>query len=351
MRFHLVALPHTNVNTEHTACAFNQKVLKFARMMRGLGHEVFLYSSEVADDVATEHIVCITEEERLACLEGRHYTEASFDISLPHWQKFNAKVDEEIGKRIEQKDFICLIGGLAHKPIADAFPNHISVEFGIGYPGTFSKYRVFESYAWMHTVYGSANQNPGAIDGCWFDDVIPSYFDLNDFPLEVEKDDYYLFIGRMIDRKGYSIAQEVCSQIDAPLILAGPGEPTGYGEHVGVVGPEERSKLMGKAKAVFVPTIYVEPFGSVAVEAQLCGTPVISTDWGAFVETVIDGVTGFRCRSFQQFCDAALRAESLDPVLIRQLNEKYSLDNVALRYEQYFEKLLTLWDDGWYNLK
>lgn len=351
MRFHLVALPHTNVNTEHTACAFNQKVLKFARMMKGLGHEVFLYSSEVADDVATEHIVCISEKERLACLEGRHYTEASFDITKPHWQKYNKKVIDEIKKRIDSRDFICLIGGLAHKPVADAFPGYISVEFGIGYPGTFSKYRVFESYAWMHTVYGSSNRNPGAIDGQWFDAVIPSYFDLDDFPFQAEKDDYYLYVGRLIDRKGYSIAQEVCEKLGKRLILAGPGEVKGYGEHVGVVGPQERSELMGKAKALFVPTIYVEPFGSVAVEAQLCGTPVISTDWGAFVETVIDGVTGFRCRTFQEFLDAATKVEQLDPALIRRLNEKYSLDNVALRYQEYFQRLLTLWGDGWYNVK
>lgn len=351
MRFHLVALPHTNVNTEHTACAFNQKVLKFSRMMRGLGHEVYLYSSEVADDVATNHIVCISEEERIACLEGRHYTEASFDVSLPHWQKFNQKVVTEIGKRIEQKDFICIIGGLAHKPIADAFPSHMTVEFGIGYPGVFSKYKVFESYAWMHTVYGSSNQNPGAIDGQWFDDVIPSYFDLNDFPLETKKEDYYLFVGRLTDRKGYSIAQEVCKKLGAPLYLAGPGKVEGYGVHLGVVNAEERSKLMGKAKALFVPTIYIEPFGSVAVEAQLCGTPVISTDWGAFTETVIEGVTGYRCRTFNDFLEAAKNVEFLDSASIRQLNEKYSLDNVAVRYQTYFERLLTLWGDGWYNVK
>ena len=351
MRFHLVALPHTNVNTEHSACAFNQKVLKFSRMMKGLGHEVFLYSSEITDDVATEHITCITEDERVACLEGKHYTDASFDYSKPHWVKFNNKVVEEIKSRRQPKDFVCIIGGLAHKPIADQLPDMQVVEFGIGYPGTFAKYRVFESYAWMHTVYGSGNTNPGAIDGSWYDDVIPSYFDLDDFPFQAQKEDYYLFVGRLIDRKGYKIAQEVCEKLGERLIIAGPGEIEGYGEHVGVVGPQERSKLMGGAKALFVPTIYVEPFGSVAVEAQLCGTPVISTDWGAFVETVIDGVTGFRCRNFQQFLDAARNVDKLDPALIRRLNEKYSLDNIAKRYQDYFERLLTLWDDGWYNVR
>jgi hypothetical protein len=40
------------------------------------------------------------------------------------------------------------------KPIADGFYKyHISVEFGVGYSGVFSNYKVFESYAWMHAVY------------------------------------------------------------------------------------------------------------------------------------------------------------------------------------------------------
>jgi ABC-type molybdate transport system substrate-binding protein len=29
----------------------------------------------------------------------------------------------------------------------------------------------------------------------------------------------------------------------------------------------------------------------------------------------------------------------------------YSLDTIGIQYEEYFERLLTLWDDGWYQLK
>ncbi len=47
-------------------------------------------------------------------------------------------------------------------------------------------------------------------------------------------------------------------------------------------GAEERLALLGKAKSVLMPTYYLEPFGGVHVEAQLCDTPVITTDWSAF---------------------------------------------------------------------
>lgn len=349
MRFHLVSLPHTHTTDEFSACAFTEKVRKFAIMMTDLGHEVFLYAGAANEAPCTEHIACLSEEARRAATAGNHYCMASFDASLPHWRTFNGNVIREIGQRIQPQDFICLIGGYSHKAIADAFPHHMAVEFGIGYPGTFAKYRVFESYAWMHTVYGAQARDPAAADGVWFDDVIPGYFEVERFPFSAEKDDYYFFIGRLIDRKGYNIAAEVCQKLGKRLLIAGQGTPPKYGEYLGVIGPEERGQIMARAKAVFVPTTYIEPFGNVAVEAQGCGTPVISTDWGAMTETVEQGKTGFRCRTFRQFLEAAENVGTLDPHYIRQRAiNTYSLGVIGRRYDDYFRRLLTLWGEGWY---
>jgi len=349
MRFHLVSLPHTHTTDDYSACAFTEKVRKFAIMMTRLGHEVFLYAGAQNDAPCTEHITCISEDDRRKAVGASHYCMASFDARLPHWRTFNGNAIREIGKRIQQQDFICVIGGTSHQPIAMAFPNHMTVEFGIGYPGTFAKYRVFESYAWMHTVYGAQAGNPAAADGVWFDDVIPGYFEVERFPFSAEKDDYYFFIGRLIERKGYSIAVETCKRLGARLLIAGQGTPPEYGEYLGVIGPEERGRIMSRARAVFVPTTYIEPFGNVAVEAQGCGTPVISTDWGAMTETVEHGKTGFRCRMLSEFVEAATKVDQLDYAYIRERAQRlYSLETIAERYDRYFRRLLTLWDRGWY---
>jgi len=350
MRFHVVSLPHTQTTKDFTSCAFTEKVRKFCNMMRARGHEVYLYAGEKNEADVDELITCITEKERKKFLGGKFYVEADFNPLLPTWKKFNNAVIEGIKKRAQPQDFVCLIGGTSHKPIADALPEMICVEFGIGYGGTFSKYRVFESYAWMHTVYGSSNPNPNALDGNWFDAVIPSYFETEDFPYREIKDDYYLYIGRLTDRKGFQIAADVCKELGKRLILAGPGTPPDYGEYVGVVGAEKRAELMSGAKAVFVPTQYIEPFGSVACEAMLCGTPVITTDWGAFTETNMQGFTGFRCRTFGEFLQAAQMVERLDNKFIHEYAvSRWSLETVGEEYETYFKRLLTLWGDGWYT--
>jgi len=351
LRFHIVSLPHTNTTEDFTACAYTEKVRKFCIMMKNLGHTVFLYGGEFNEAPCDEHIVCITEEQRLKAVGNNHYSAASFDWNLPHWVEFNGNVIKGIQERLEHKDFICLITGYASKPIADAFPNELSVEFGIGYGGWFANYKVFESYAWMHACYGSKVTDPHTLDGKFFDTVIPSYIDVDDFALQEEPDDYYLYIGRLTERKGYQVAVDVCKALGKRLVIAGQGTPPSYGEYVGVVGTEERSKLMGGAIATFTPTIYVEPFGTVAIEAMACGSPVISTDWGAFTETVIDGVTGFRCHTLQEFMDAAEAAKHLDRKAISQYSkDRYGLDTVGLMYEKYFTRLQTLWGKGWYEL-
>lgn len=319
--------------------------------MSDLGHEVYLYAGEQVDAPVTKLITCISEERRAQAVGNGHYTQTSFDLEALHWRVFNTNVIRLMQQNLEPQDFICLIGGSAHKPIADAYPKHLSVEFGVGYGGVFSQFRVFESYAWMHSIYAGW-KNPTTVDGHFYDAVIPGYLEPYMFPLGKGDGDYYLYIGRLIERKGYRIAQEVCERLGKRLILAGPGPHDGYGEFVGSVGPEERAKLMGGAIATFAPTLYIEPFGNVVIEAQACGTPTITTDWGAFTENNEHGVTGFRCRTLQDFIEAAENVKTLDRSRIReQAVAKYSLDVIGRKYEAYFQRLLTLWDKGWYTVE
>lgn len=354
MRLHVVSLPWTQTDGTFSHCAYTEKVRKFCNMMMGLGDEVYLYAGDRNTAACTEFVSCFTEAERLENPGGVDYFNATWDASHPTWIKFNAIVCAAMTTRIKPKDFICLITG-SQKLIADIFPANMAVEFGVGYTGVFSKYRVWESYAWMHLNY--AGGDPYKADGVWFDAVIPNYFEPEEFSFSETKSDYYLYLGRIIDRKGWRIAADVCRDINKPLILAGPGTPPNREErrannwsleHVGLANAEARKELLKNAKAIFVPTIYIEPFGGVAVEAMLSGTPAITTDWGAFTETNPHGLSGYRCRHYADFLWAAEHVGDLNALAIREWAlSRYSLGAIGPQYRRYFERLNSLWKTGW----
>lgn len=353
--FHVVALPHTNVTRQFQSCAFTQKVRRFCQMMKACGHRVYLYAG-MECDVETDGLVAlVTEAERQEMVGGRHYTQA--DWGDPLWATFNQRVIAALRDHpIQPHDFICLIGGVAQKPIADAFPAHMSVEFGIGYAGTFAKFRVFESYAWMHTIYGAdTGGNAGAADGRYFDAVIPNQID-DDLYADlgvVPSDDHALFVGRLIDRKGYRLAQEVCEAANIGLFLAGPGEPNdGWGEFLGEIDAQLRTDYMRKATCLIAPTQYIEPFGTVHIEALAAGCPVVAPDWGVFTETIQNGKNGWRCRTFKEYVDAVKASRHLGVYRRSEIADaarsRYSMARVGLKYETYFNRLSTLWGDGFY---
>lgn len=351
--FHVVGLPHTQTTIEYSHCAYTQKVRKFCDMMTARGHSVYLYASEENEAAVDELIPVISKQQQRQYFgaqssEASVYLNMSWDPRHPAWVSMNGNVIREISGRIGPQDFICLIGGDSQKQIADAFPHHITVEYGIGYTGVFSKYRVFESYAHMHYVHGLQHDD----NGNFYDTVVPNYYDTDEFPYTAMPEDYFLFVGRLIDRKGWHIAQQVCEKLGKRLIIAGQGEFSGYGEYAGVIGVEERGRLMSHAKAVFVPTTYLEPFGGVHAEALLCGTPVITTNFGVFTETVINGVNGYRCDTFRDFVAAAKACERFTPgkrqKIRHQAQRQFSMDVVAKQYDGYFKQLHDLWGKGWY---
>lgn len=368
MRFHILSLPHTQTTKQYSWCAYTQKVRKFCDMMTSLGHEVFLYAGEENEAKCTELVPVLSTAEVDSWFghlnwETDLFPADGWEPAQPWWKTANSRAITEIAKRREPGDFLGVIMGRSQQEVADAFPDMLPCEWGIGYEGTFSNYRVFESYAWMHHVYGIQRNS----NGIFYDEVIPNSFEVKDFPLGDGAGEYYLFLGRVILRKGPHVAAEVCAHLKQPLVVAGQGvwkqEPGRfYGidnvvlehddmEYVGVVQPQERAKLLGGAKAVFMPTLYIEPFGGVAVEAMLCGTPVIATDWGAFTETIQNGVNGYRCRSFRDFVEAAHVAPDLNRRAIRnRAIDLYSTDTVRHQYDAYFRRLNTLRGDGWYDL-
>jgi glycosyltransferase involved in cell wall biosynthesis len=360
---HVIGLPHTQSSKEHSLCAYTMKHYNFCNMMLTLGYEVYSYHGEHPEMNATEHVTIYSDSNQEKWFGSHDYKSKFYNITWnpndDHWVTGNNIAIEEIKKRYKKNDIICLIAGWCQKQIADAFPDAIIVEYGIGYTGVFANFKVFESYSHMHWVYGNMQDD----NGKFYDTVIPNYFDKDDFKIKTKKEDYYLFIGRLIQRKGVEIAVETTRRLGKKLIMAGQGVAErgenyivaedgmryegDHIEHIGSVRPEKRSDLMSKAIATFVPTTYIEPFGGVAVESMFCGTPVIASDFGAFTETVIPDLSGYRFRTIGEATEAAKMVKSLHPLRIREYAiDNFSTDNVKYKYHNYFMQLLDLYNGG-----
>ena len=278
------------------------------------------------------------------------YYRVSFEPHMAYWQEYNHRCIEELKKRIKPGDIILNAAGRVMQPVSDAFPDNITCEYGVGYEGVFSKFRVWESYAWMHTMYGYLTGSAARADGVFYDAVINNARDAKDFKFSDKKEDYLLFMGRPEDRKGIAIVREIAKR-GHRVIATDIRQLGGEGiEYAGFVGVDKRAELLAHAKALLAPTLYVEPWGNVAVEAQMAGTAVICTDWGSFSENVRDNVSGFRCRDLREFLDAIDKVKTLDFKEIRDYAvARWSLEAIKPQYEKYFNRLFNLYDKGFYQ--
>jgi glycosyltransferase involved in cell wall biosynthesis len=367
--FHVLGVPHTKTNLDYTGCAFTMKAWKFCKMMTARGHTVYHYGVEGSCPDCTENINVVSKE-----LYDHEYANMDYkskwfkyDTGGEVYQTFFKNTIAEIDKRRRPHDFLLPFWGQGVRPICDAEKDKmLIVEPGIGYPdGGFAPYRVFESEAVKNGYYGMQ-----AIRYCQtknYDRVIPNYFDLDEFYYNNSYSDrvnradpYFAFVGRIYDGKGINIALQVCEKLGIKLKVAGQLDTSyenynwGTAEYIGYVNSQERSELMSHAIATFVPSQYTEPFGGVQVEALLCGTPTITSANGAFCENNIEGVTGYRCVTFDDYLTAALNCleGKISYAKCRQQGLKFSLENVAPQYERYFQDIMDLYEgDGWYTIR
>lgn len=356
MRFHALALPHTVTSKEYIACAFTQKVFKLCAMLHRRGHTVIHYGHVDSDVECTEN-VGVTDNALLLEAYGSYNWRKEFfkhnNGDLAH-QTFYKRAIEEVGKRKQKGDFLLLFWG--QRPVMDAHSELIAVEPGIGcFNRLFAPFNVFESYAVQNAVYGiMENKNPN-----FYDVVIPNYFDPADFDYREKKDDYFLLLGRIVWLKGGAIAVDLAKRLGFRLIIAGQGDyeatfnekPPPNVEIVGYADVHKRRKLLAGAKALFQCTLYNEPFGGTTIEAMMSGTPVITTDSGAFPETVIHGVTGYRCRTMDQFMWATKNIDKIKPKACREWAlANYSMDRVTHMYEEFFQMCADVQKSGFYEM-
>lgn len=372
MRLHLLGLPHTITSPAFSHCAFTGKVLRFPKMMVPLGYDVIHYGVQGAD-FGFEHqktrsdvsgslntVDIITKKEQHELLGHDHSDPRRFyaddaNTELPVYKEFNRRLRERLMDTVTRADLVLLpLGHGHHEAVGDL--SFRLVELGIGYNTLYDQapFKIFESNAWMHHHQGRQNRS-----GKNYEWVIPNYFDLADWAVQLTpKPDKVVFLGRICDEKGMQTVLEVAKRCpELQFFFCGQGQPEPYlregSDNLFYLPPvtgRERSELLGSAMAVLMPTVFTEPFAGVSVEAQLCGTPVLSTSYGAFTETIQDEVTGFRCHTLGDYLEALRLAPALDRQLIAdRARRMYSLERVGKMYHRAFQQIKDLDKAGWYT--
>ena len=378
IRLHMFAIPHTITCDEFSHCAFTGKVLRFAPMMRSRGYEVYHYGIETSISGATKQIDLMTvsewmelriksfmmlhpektKEESKKCLtDPTAFIGELGNMSTSLYTEFNRRLKIVLQEhyRSNKTDIVCLPYGKSHNA-AIAGLNIVPVETGIGYENSSHNYRIFESNAWLH--HELAKENKWG-QNYWF--VVPNYFDVHSWPLTLcPKLDTVGFLGRIYNGKGCNEIAEIAGRMPhIRFILCGQGDATPFLRHPNMfyrpsIHGMERSVYLGSLVACLAPTSFIEPFCGVAVEAQLCGTPVMTKDYGAQTETVEQGITGLRCHTLEDYC-VGIRlavAGKFDRQYIRDRARKlYDMYNVAKQYDYVFRTILDVHNgaNGWYS--
>jgi glycosyltransferase involved in cell wall biosynthesis len=337
MRVHLLSTPNVQVTKDYYLDVFSGFTRRFSELLKELGHTVFLYGSEEADVPVDELICCISKQAQAESLGEMPYQKASYAADNPLFQYFNQRAAAAIQERKEKGDLIATIAGTAQYGVWQQHQELPFLEYSIGYRGVCAPYRVYQSNAWRSCAHGFTQTEYGRP----MDDMIYTWLHEGEFP-ERPVGSYLLYVGRISSVKGIKTACQAAEQAGMPLFLIGEGDPSliTYGEYLGHMPPSERNHWMAGATALLCPTDYIEPSATVVIEAQLCGTPVLSTPWGGFPEYLEHERTGYLCKDVSEFVDAIGIVGDLDRRYVRlRAQTLFGWAAGKFAYQQYFARL------------
>jgi len=345
MVFHCLSIPYAPTKKEISLCAFVQKVYKFCNEMTKRGHTVYHYGHADSIVNCTEHITVINNDILKQSYGNlNNWKEKGFDqnVNTEAFRTFNNNCITEINKRLKSKnEFILCWFGYGHQEcVKNFYDKAIVVEPSIGYDSMFAPYKIFETKAQMHKMHGTAQSN---VDFGREHVVYPG-FEKEDFEFKSQKSNIALFLGRIIEEKGAKLAYDICNYIGQEIIFAGPNilqlPDTKYCKFIGFVEPQKRKELLSNAKFLLAPSLFIEPCNWTVIEAQFSGTPSITTNFGGFTETVLDGYTGYRCSDPQSLLISISRINNIQPInCFNNACENFTISKQCDKYESIFSNI------------
>jgi glycosyltransferase involved in cell wall biosynthesis len=183
-------------------------------------------------------------------------------------------------------------------------------------------------------------------------DVVHNGLDFARFPLRTEGKQGLAFLGRLEPKKGTDIAIAVAEALQMPLTIAGPAVKHEFFDaeirprlselirYAGILGHDEKVRLLGGASCVLMPSRAEEGFALVGLEAMACGTPVVALANGALPEVIESGSTGFVTADERELPGLVDQALALDPARVRaQAEQAFGVAAAAAGYLELYREL------------
>lgn len=379
--FHVPGVATTESNDLFVGCPYTTPMRLLIKGLVANGHNVIHYCNPNSETEA-EDIIVTPENVLVSAFGQKHYQQYHADPKPEPWERvrrsFSIAAAAAIRQNINSGDFVLLPSDGVQDIIE--LLNDIEdirfVETNIGYNDPVAEYRIFETNTWRSFWRGRAdraqeifdiveqtsmenghinpiNHNPHVmvpvsearwgLDTAIFFLTNPEYFKTSE-----KKDNYFLFLGRIIENKGILEAVELTEKLGKKLIVAGPGnfeqnigiQPPKHVEFVGMADKDKRAEFLSRAECLLALTRYNEPCGAIVMEAGWSECPVITSNCGGFTETVEEGINGFRGDCHADWVDAAERLGELDPKAIRQHAEQTFHSDVLLpKYERFWKRV------------
>jgi len=184
--------------------------------------------------------------------------------------------------------------------------------------------------------------------------IVPNGIHVRDFIYTTDKEDYILYVGRLVEYKGLDTLIRALSGSRETLVVVGEGEDAEMFKclakkmnvnavFLGKVSYNKVVHLISKAKCLVLPSKNrLEAFGIVLLEAMASGTPVIASDipgvrW-------IAGKGGFTFKSVEELRSLIDNLDKKTVKIIgrkgRKFAEKHDWEIIAKKVEEIYKELV-----------
>jgi glycosyltransferase involved in cell wall biosynthesis len=222
--------------------------------------------------------------------------------------------------------------------------------FGKGLAGIYTRYLLHHLRQWDvisanrvdHFIANSAH-TARRIWRCYRRDsqIIYPPVNIERFKYNENKEDFYVTVSRLVSYKNISLIVEAFNQLGKPLIIIGDGPDLNHIRKLaktniqvlGSVPDNVVEQYLAKAKAFVYAAC--EDFGIALVEAQACGTPIITYKGGGALETVND-IFENREQATGLFFFPQETAALVDAVeKFENLQDKFNFENCRIQAEKF----------------